>query len=73
VDKTAQVRLHALIHALCLAICLRVVRRTHSQGYASQSKEFLPQIAGEDTISVRNQGQWHTMQFVDRIHESLGH
>jgi len=40
---------------------------------ALELEQFLPQIAGEIWVTIRNNRMWHAMNLEDLIHENLSH
>jgi hypothetical protein len=41
-----------------------VIGRTESEINTSKPKQLLPQLVGQNSISVRNQSKWKTMKFI---------
>lgn len=70
-NKATQVALNLLVHSLSLTVRLWVVRRTHLQLNTSTLENLLPEVASENLIPIRDQGQRHAMQLVDSIHENV--
>lgn len=50
-----------------------MITGTHTQLGTLQVKEMLPEEAGEDFISVGDDGLWDSMEAHNMTHESLGY
>ena len=72
-DEAMKISLQTLVHPLDLGIRLGMTGRTDTERDASQSEEFLPQVACEHTVAVGDDRSWQTVKFVDVFHEHLGH
>lgn len=73
VDTTSKVRLHALVYLLCLVIRLRMISGAHAKLCACQLEEQLPQLAGGDPITIRNDSDRQTMKLLDIIQKYSSH
>ena len=58
----------ALIYTLRLIIGLRVVCCTQAEFCTSVSKPFLPKVAGEHQITIRDDGVGKAMDRIDALH-----
>lgn len=66
--KTPQVGFHALIDSLRLAIYMGMIGRAHMKLGADILEQFLPKVTGEDSVTIRDDGPWEAMDFVDTVH-----
>ena len=65
--KTPKIGFKTLVNTFSLAIYLWVVCTTHSYICVKQFEQLLPNIAGEDFISIRNHNSGKAMKFKDVI------
>ncbi|MFS8032031.1 hypothetical protein Hanom_Chr17g01552811 [Helianthus anomalus] len=61
-SETSQISLEAPIKHFRLAVRLRMVTCTHLQFCLTQAKQFLPKVAKENNIPVRNNGSRESMK-----------
>jgi hypothetical protein len=71
--KTPQICFQALVDNFCLAISLGMISGAEMQFGALYLEQFLPKIACESWVVIRNNRVWHAMKLEDVIHEDLSH
>jgi hypothetical protein len=71
--KIPQICFQTLLDNLCLAISLGRISCAEMQLCALYLEQFLPKIACESWVAIRNIRVWHAMKLEDLIHEYLSH
>jgi len=67
-NKASKICLQTLINTYSLTVCLRVVGCTKFQMSTRKPEEFLPKVAGENSVTVRNDSLRQPMKFEYVIH-----
>jgi hypothetical protein len=62
-----------LVDNFRLAISLGMIGCVEMQFGALYLEKFLPKIASESWVAIRNNRVWHAMKLEDLIHENLSH
>lgn len=73
VDRASEVHLHALVDALALTVGLRVVRGGVEQFGARRGEQLTPKRAGEDPITVGDDGVGEAVELDDVVLEDACH
>jgi hypothetical protein len=71
--KASQVTFQALVHSLRLTICFRMIGRAHLEFTAQLAEQFLPELAGENGITVGDHHFGLPVEFEDMIHIGGGY
>jgi hypothetical protein len=73
IRKKPQICFQTLVDNFHMTISLGMIRCAEMQLGALEIKQFLPKIACESWVTIRNNRVWHAMNLEDLVHETLSH
>lgn len=72
-NVSSEILFQGPINDLSLSVELRVIGGGHAQLCATETEEFLPEMAEEKSVAVGDEASWKAVVFANHVNESSSH